>query len=153
MDYCKGIPVLVDREVVVLLLLSLLPPGGRGRSVNIDSSVGQYLSLSCPSPAPPASCGSSCSWSGPHNLTVSSQHSQQGLHVTFNQSQCECLLFIQNTSLDHSGLWSCQLSRDTRDTSNQHRDSNTTALNHSGSLLDGVYVDDTKEIRVNFFSK
>ena len=137
---------MIDGEMAVLLLLSLLSQEGSGRTVNIDSSVGQYLSLSCPSPELPASCGSTCTWSGPHNLSVSSHHSLKGLQVTFNQSECECLLFIQNTSLDHSGLWTCQLS-------NQLRDRNTAALNHSESLLDGFYLDDTKEIRVNLFEK
>ena len=107
-------------------------------SVIVDSSIGDHLTLSCPSR--PQACGTTCSWRGPNNLNVSSQHNHlQGVTVTFNQSQCHCLLLIQNTTLDHSGLWTCQLREDTIDRKNISRN------NSEEFIEEGPYINDNQE--------
>ena len=126
--------------VVQVTLLSL----ARAGTINIDSSVGQELSLSCPSPP---SCGPTCTWRGPHHISVTSEERtwDKQFHVSFNQSQCKCFLFIQNTSLDHSGLWTCQL-RENNKQQKIHSQNTTIAmdlenmsLNRSQSSLEGLY--------------
>ena len=121
------------------------------RSINIDSSVGQHLSLSCPSPSSPPSCGPRCTWRGPHNISVSSDQSLANqFHVSFNQSHCKCFLFIQNTSLDHSGLWTCQLKEENNKQKRKNSQTSTTALDlKNRPSLDGLYINinKNKEIR------
>ena len=130
-------------------LISLLLPGVL--TLTVDSSVGDRLSLSCPSPGPP--CGPACSWRGPHPhphpqphqhppqyLTVSSDANQSdGVRVSFNQSSCQCLLFIQNASVEHSGLWSCQLKQDRKIYSPATRDMKTSPA------LDQPYIKENQE--------
>ena len=134
-------------------LISLLLPGVL--TLTVDSSVGDRLSLSCPSPGPP--CGPACSWRGPHPhpqphqhppqyLTVSSDANQSdGVRVSFNQSSCQCLLFIQNASLEHSGLWTCQLKQDGKIYSGATLDRKNIPLNKSEAFLDQPYIKDNQE--------
>ena len=104
--------------------------------------------LSCPSPGPP--CGPACSWRGPrpHHLTVTSgseENHSEGLRVSFNQSSCQCLLFIQNASLEHSGLWTCQLKQDGKTYSGATIDMRNIPHNKSEAFLDQPYIKENQE--------
>ena len=78
------------------------------------SIYGNYSILHCPQSQSnnSSSCPPACSWSGPTNLSCSSNHSEHcsdgGLHVEYNMTTCQCVLRID---LDHvpEGWWQCQL--------------------------------------------
>ena len=131
-------------------LLSLLLPGVSS-TLTVDSSLGDPLTLSCPSPGPP--CGPVCSWRGPqppphpHHLTVSSgeNRSDEAVTVSFNKSSCQCSLFIQNASLEHSGLWTCQLKQDGKIHFGTTLDIRNIPHNKSEAFLDQPYITENQE--------
>ena len=135
-------------SVASTALISLLLSGPGLSTLTVDSSVGDHPALSCPSPGPP--CGPACSWRGPrpHHLTVTSgseENHSEGLRVSFNQSSCQCLLFIQNASLEHSGLWTCQLKQDGKTYSGATIDMRNIPHNKSEAFLDQPYIKENQE--------
>ena len=143
LSQCPG-----DMTLAALLAVATASP------VSIDSSVGHHLSLSCPSSF--SSCGPACTWQGPHNVSVSSEQSEtsySGLRVSFDQSQCKCLLLIQNTSLEHSGLWTCHLTAGNNKQKERHppttkaTDLKKLPLNNSEAFRDGSDINENKEHR------
>ena len=132
---------------ITLISLLLPGPGVTSLSLTVDSSVGEQVRLSCPSPGPP--CAPACSWRGPHphHLTGSSEDNNtgDGVTVTFNQSICQCLLFIQNASLEHSGVWTCQLKQDGEIYSGATLDLRNIPHNKSETFLDQPYIKENQE--------
>ena len=133
-------------SVPTTALISLLFPGVI--TLTVDSSVGDHLALSCPSAGPP--CGPACSWRGPrphpHQVTFTSGENQsEGVRVSFNQSSCQCLLSIQNASVEHSGLWTCQLKQDGKIYSGATLDRKNIPHNKSEAFLDQPFIKDNQE--------
>ena len=133
-------------SVASTALISLLVSGPGLSTLTVDSSVGDHPALSCPSPGPP--CGPACSWRGPqpHHITITSEENHsEGLRVSFNQSSCQCLLFIRNASVDHSGLWTCQFKQDGKIYSGATIDRKNIPHNKSEAFLDQPYIKENQE--------
>ena len=58
------------KETLALIIISV----ARGRSEDVISSLGESVVLNCPSSSSYSTCPSSCSWTGPANVSCSTNH-------------------------------------------------------------------------------
>ena len=100
------------KDTLALLIIIV----ARGRSIaddsNLISSLGDSVVLQCPSSSTSSTCPSSCSWTGPANVSCSTNHKagcDSGLEISYNMSTCVCLLVIEAASDSHKGDWVCLL--------------------------------------------
>ena len=104
----------MKKEALALLIISV----ARGRSEddnNVISSLGDSVVLHCPSSSTSSTCSSTCSWTGPANVSCSTNHRGEcdsGLEIKYNMSTCVCLLVIEAASDAHKGDWVCLLDQE-----------------------------------------
>ena len=111
------------------------------RSSTIQTMVGQSVLLSCPMSETFHNRNCSlyqCEWTGPGDIHVSSkiQSASGSLRVKYNMTSCDCVLIIDNTNLDHAGVWSCAMENVTvvnRELSLQTLEQGENILNNNGS--------------------
>jgi hypothetical protein len=105
----------MKKKTLALLIISV----ARGRSIedakNVISSLGDSVVLDCPSSPSSSTCPSSCSWTGPANVSCSTNYTagcDSGLDIRYNISTCVCLLVIKAASNRHRGDWLCTLDQE-----------------------------------------
>ena len=77
----------MKQEALALLIISV----ARGRSEDVISSLGDSVVLHCPSSSTSSTCSSSCSWTGPANVSCSTNHRagcDSGLDIRYNMRTC-----------------------------------------------------------------
>ena len=100
---------------LVVFLTSLVRGKRIVENTSVVSSLGDSVLLLCPTGPSSPGCGSSCSWTGPANLSCSTLPTEvcgAGLHIVFNTSTCACMLEIQTARDQHRGDWVCQMQQD-----------------------------------------
>ena len=98
-----------------LLIISV----ARGRCIaddnNVIFSLGDSVVLHCLSSPTSSTCPSSCSWTGPANVSCSTNQKEEcdsGLEIRYNMSTCVCLLSIEAARDGHRGDWLCLLDQE-----------------------------------------
>ena len=115
--YCLSIDHLLValtmlKNWVVVFLASVIETKSIVDNRSVVSRLGNSVVLLCPYLNSSICSSSTCSWSGPANLTCSSYSCDPGLEIVFNTSSCECMLAIHTTSQQHKGDWQCHVESD-----------------------------------------